>query len=300
MRSTWEQTETGRNGLPGSPGSVPGSETGHSGPGRFASNLRISLVIPAKNEAESLPHVLGKVPAWVHEVILVDGLSEDDTSRVAKLCLPEIRIVAQSGRGKGNALREGFQRCRGDVVVALDADGSMDPAEISMFVELIAMGHDYVKGSRMLPGGSSVDLTLWRRFGNWSFRTLTNILTGSRYSDLCYGYFAFRRGTIDTLDLRSDGFEIETEINIKAHKAGLRIAEVPSAEAIRQHGSSQLNAIRDGLRILFTILRTSFGSDRTTQSYELIEAPKHDAATPATAAVPVSRDRAASDANGRD
>ena len=258
---TIQSSERGRDGIPAplpvlhKNGSRNGTN-GHHPP----AGLRVSVVIPACNEAKSLPHVLSKVPRWVHEVILVDGLSVDDTSRVAKLELPAIRIVEQTGKGKGNALREGFVACTGDVVVALDADGSMDPGEIDRFVKVLAEGYDYVKGSRMLPGASSSDLTLLRTAGNWMFRTLTNVLTGSRYSDLCYGYFAFRRGTVDALDLRSDGFEIETEINIRAHKAGLRIAEVASCETERHHGSSQLHALKDGLRILFTICRASLGA----------------------------------------
>ena len=87
-----------------------------------------------------------KIPPWVHEVILVDGLSIDDTVAVAKRKLPQIRVVHQTGRGKGNALREGFFSAKGDVIVALDADGSMDPGEISRYVELIEVGFDYVKG----------------------------------------------------------------------------------------------------------------------------------------------------------
>jgi len=258
---TLQRSERGTDGIP-APLPVPGKNgyrngtNGHHSP----ANLRVSVVIPARNEARSLPHVLGKLPHWVHEVILVDGLSIDDTSRVAKLELPAIRIVEQTGRGKGNALREGFVHCTGDVVVALDADGSMDPGEMDRFVEVLANGYDYVKGSRMLPGASSTDLTLLRSVGNWIFRTLTNVITGSRYSDLCYGYFAFRRGTVDALDLRSNGFEIETEINIRAHRAGLRIAEVASCETERHHGSSQLHALKDGLRILLTICRASVGS----------------------------------------
>src|SRR6266540_2769101 len=258
---TLQRSERGTDGIP-APLPVPSQNgyrngsNGHHPP----ANLRVSVVIPARNEAMSLPHVLSKLPSWVHEVILVDGLSIDDTSRIARLELPAIRIVEQTGRGKGNALREGFVQCTGDVVVALDADGSMDPGEMDRFVEVLANGYDYVKGSRMLPGASSSDLTLLRTAGNWIFRTLTNFLTGSHYSDLCYGYFAFRRGTVDALDLRSDGFEIETEINIRAHRAGLRIAEVASCETERHHGSSQLHALRDGLRILFTIGRTSLGA----------------------------------------
>jgi hypothetical protein len=218
---------------------------------------RVSLVIPAKNEEKNLPALLTSLPDWLHEVILVNGVSHDATDEVARQHLESIRIIAQKGRGKGDALREGFAHCTGDMVIAIDADGSMDPGEIGIFVAVLESGFDYVRGSRMIRGGSSTDLTQFRRFGNWFFRTLTNRLHRSRYSDLCYGSFGFRRGTIDTLDLRSDGFEIETEISIKAHQAGLRTAEIPSTEFPRSSGTSNLRAIRDGWRILCTILRTA-------------------------------------------
>src|SRR6058998_3508212 len=133
---TLQRSERGIDGIP-APLPVPnkngyrnGTNGHHTNGHHPPANLRVSVVIPARNEAKSLPHVLGKLPPWVHEVILVDGLSVDDTSRVAKLELPAIRIVEQTGKGKGNALREGFVHCTGDVIVALDADGSMDPGEI--------------------------------------------------------------------------------------------------------------------------------------------------------------------------
>src|SRR5438128_3801146 len=207
-----QRSERGTDGIP-APLPVPNKNGHHNGTnghhngtnGHHApANLRVSVVIPARNEAKSLPHVLGKVPRWVHEVILVDGLSVDDTSRVAKLELPAIRIVEQTGRGKGNALREGFVHCTGDIVVALDADGSMDPKEIPAIVAFLESGLDYVKGSRMIGGGSSVDLTRFRRFGNWMFRTLMNFLHPTSYTDLCYGYFGFWRG-----DGRSPGPALE-------------------------------------------------------------------------------------------
>src|SRR5438874_2738665 len=110
----------------------------------------VSVVIPAKNEEKSLPYVLRRLPPWLYEVIVVDGLSEDATSEVARLCLPSVRVVSQSGRGKGNALREGFVHCTGDIVIALDADGSMDPEEIPAIVTFLESGLDYVKGSRMI------------------------------------------------------------------------------------------------------------------------------------------------------
>jgi len=289
---TLQRSESGIDGIP-APLPVPNTNGFRSGSNGHhpPANLRVSVVIPARNEAKSLPHVLSKLPRWVHEVILVDGLSVDDTSRVAKLELPAIRIVEQTGRGKGNALREGFVHCTGDVIVALDADGSMDPGEIDRFVEVLAGGYDYVKGSRMLPGASSSDLTLLRSAGNWIFRTLTNVITGSRYSDLCYGYFAFRRGTVDALDLRTDGFEIETEINIRAHRAGLRIAEVASCETERHHGSSQLHALRDGLRILFTIGRTSLGARDKIKSSSNGSLPSSDMLSAVTVPVPLDSER---------
>jgi glycosyltransferase involved in cell wall biosynthesis len=255
-----------RHELPAVFGASNGT-SGHSS----ARTLRVSVVIPARNEAQSLPYVLAKIPAWVHEVILVDGLSIDDTIGVAKLNFPQIRIVHQTGKGKGNALREGFYNATGDVIIALDADGSMDPAEIDRFVDLLEVGFDFVRGSRMLPGGSSEDLTRLRRFGNWAFRTITNALNGSRYTDFCYGYFAVRRSAVEILDLRSNGFEIETEINIRAHRAGLRTGEVPSSEYVRRHGISQLSTFKDGLRILLTIGRASL--DRQARAKSESRAP---------------------------
>ena len=91
--------------------------------------VKVSVVIPAMNEARNLAHVLPRVPR-VHEVILVDGNSRDETVDVARELMPSIRIVQQQGRGKGAALRTGFAAATGDLVVMLDADGSTDPAEI--------------------------------------------------------------------------------------------------------------------------------------------------------------------------
>jgi glycosyltransferase involved in cell wall biosynthesis len=251
--------------------------------------LRVSVVIPARNEAQNLPYVLEKIPAWVHEVILVDGLSVDDTVSVARLNFPQIRVVHQTGKGKGNALRDGFVNATGDIIVSLDADGSMDPGEMTRFVDLMDMGFDFVRGSRMLAEGSSEDLTKLRRFGNWVFRTMTNRITGSRYTDLCYGYFAVRRDVLEYLDLRADGFEIETELNIRAHRAGLRTGEVPSSEFCRKHGTSQLRTFKDGFRILFTILRTSFGRQQRARTEERrIHDSIRRAGAGLTAQVPVS------------
>src|SRR5688500_16912424 len=92
-----------------------------------ARGARVREVIPARNEAPNLPHVLPKSPAWVDEVILVDGRSTDGTVAAARQLYPDIRVVDQEGRGKGAALRAGFAAASGDIVVMLDADGSTDP-----------------------------------------------------------------------------------------------------------------------------------------------------------------------------
>ncbi len=219
----------------------------------------VSLVIPTLNEAENLCHVLPQVPAWVTEVVIVDGHSTDDTVAVALRHRPDAKIVHATARGKGNALAAGFAASSGDIIIAIDADGSMDPREIYAFVGQLMSGADLVKGSRFVQGGGTVDMETHRKLGNWGLMKLVNLLFKARYSDLCYGYFAFWRDTLPLLRPDAAGFEIETLINVRALKARIIVAEVPSFEAHRIHGTSNLHAIRDGVRILRTIVRERMG-----------------------------------------
>jgi glycosyltransferase involved in cell wall biosynthesis len=227
----------------------------------------VSIVIPAKNEARNIPHVFGSLPDHIHEVILVDGDSTDGTVEVAHQLRPDITIIGQTRRGKGNALACGFAIASGDFIVMLDADGSTDPAEIPRFVEALNLGADFAKGSRFMPGGGSSDISRIRRWGNYWLNRVVNLGYGTRYTDLCYGYNAFRRECLPFMQLEpgdsesadqgimlwGDGFEVETLINIRIAKAGLRVSEVPSFERIRHSGSSNLNALSDGFRVLRTI-----------------------------------------------
>ena len=215
---------------------------------------RVSVVIPALNEAPNLVHVLPRIPPWVHEVLLVDGHSTDETVTVACSLRPDIRIVPQEGYGKGAALRTGFAAATGDIIVMLDADGSTNPAEMPAFLGLLLAGADFVKGSRFLQGGGSADLTLHRRLGHKALLLLVRLIFGGHYSDLCYGYNAFWASILPCLNLDADGFEIETLMNVRALDAGLKVMEVPSFEAARVHGQSHLRAIPDGWRVLKTIL----------------------------------------------
>jgi glycosyltransferase involved in cell wall biosynthesis len=216
---------------------------------------RVTAVIPTLNEAENLPHVFGRLPEWIDELIIVDGHSVDDTIEMAKALRPDARIILQNRRGKGNALACGFAAATGDIIVMLDADGSTDPAEIPAFIEPLLNGADFVKGSRYMRGGGSSDITFLRSAGNKALRFGANVLFGTCFTDLCYGYQAFWRHCLPRLQITCDGFEVETVISVRAAKAKLKIAEVPSHEHERICGVSNLNAWRDGKRVLKTILR---------------------------------------------
>jgi glycosyltransferase involved in cell wall biosynthesis len=229
---------------------------------------KISVVVPARNEAKNLPHVLGRLPEDLHQVILVDGHSLDDTIDVARRVRPGIEVVRQTRRGKGNALACGFAAVTGDIVVMLDADGSAEPSEIADFVTALVAGADFAKGTRFARGGASHDITRFRRAGNAALNGLVNMFFDTRYTDLCYGYNAFWSYLLPALDLPpvhvegrgpadmiwGDGFEIETLINIRVATRGARIAEVGSVERVRLHGETNLNAVTDGLRVLRTVL----------------------------------------------
>jgi len=214
----------------------------------------ISVVIPTRNEAANLRHVLPYIPCQVTEVILVDGHSTDDTIAEAKRLLPTIRILRQTGRGKGNALQAGFAACTGEVIVMLDADGSANPNEIPRFIDALLQGYDFAKGTRFLGGGGSEDITQVRRWGNALLSLFVNLLFQTKFSDLCYGYNAFWRHCLQDVIIDCNGFEIETLINLRMHAAKKKIVEVPSFEYLRIHGQSNLNTFRDGWRVLQTIL----------------------------------------------
>jgi hypothetical protein len=214
----------------------------------------VSVVVPAINEERNIGQVLAQLPEDLYEVILVDGNSTDRTVEAARAAYPEIRVLTQSGRGKGDALRTGFAAVSGNLVVMLDADGSANPAEIPRFVEALEAGADFAKGSRFLEGGGSTDITFTRKLGNAFLSGTANVLHGTHFTDLCYGYNAFWARCLPFISLDAPGFEVETLINLRIAAAGMKITEVPSYEEDRIYGQSNLNTFRDGFRVLGTIL----------------------------------------------
>lgn len=258
---------------------LPGSQDEHVAPlPNYTMSLTVSVVIPTLNEARNLPHVFARLPDGLHEVIVVDGNSADDTVAIARRLRPDVRIVMQNRSGKGNALACGFSVATGDVIAMVDADGSADPAEIPRFVKALLDGADFAKGSRFTAGGGSSDITRLRHLGNRMLGGLVNVLCGTKYSDLCYGYNVFwrRHASVFGLDaetdipvgggtrLWGDGFEVETLINIRIAQAGLKVKEVASYEYSRIHGSSNLRAARDGCRVLRTIFAERYYHWRRT------------------------------------
>jgi len=230
----------------------------YNGPDRRATrSTKISVVVPAMNEGKNIGQVLERLPEGLHEVILVDGNSKDDTVEAARHAYPSIRVTTQSGRGKGDAFRTGFAAVTGNLVVMLDADGSADPAEIPRFVAALEAGADFAKGSRYLDGGGSADITWTRKLGNTCLSGTANLLHGTHFTDLCYGYNAFWARCLPFIALDVPGFEVETLINLRIAGAGMKITEVPSYEEERIHGESNLKTFRDGFRVLGTILSES-------------------------------------------
>ena len=223
---------------------------------------RVSLLIPALNEAKNIAILLKSLAANVPnmaQITVVDGGSTDATADVAAAL--GATIIPQKGSGKGNALRQAFQSDHaGDIIVIMDADGSNRPEEIPQLTEAIVNGADIAKGSRFMKGAGSTDLSFIRKIGNKLFVSLVNNAWSGEYTDLCYGFMAFRRDALQKLVplLESKYFQIETEMCIKARKLGLKVVEIPSVELKRRHGASKLNGFRDSLRIAKTVLRELF------------------------------------------
>jgi glycosyltransferase involved in cell wall biosynthesis len=217
----------------------------------------VSVVIPTLDEERNIAWVLNRLPSVVDEVIIVDGRSTDGTVEAALAARSDVRVVDEPTPGKGAALRAGFEAARGDVIVMLDADGSMHPDELTRYLDRMGEGYDLVKGSRFLPGGGTADISRLRAVGNLALLGFANWLFRCEFTELCYGFMALRRSALPRLRLTADGFEIETQIVASALREGMRVAEVPSFEAARRSGVSNLRTFRDGSRVLRELLRVS-------------------------------------------
>lgn len=232
---------------------------------RRPADPRVSVVVPAKNEAANIVEILPYLKEF-HEVVVVVSEKDHESADAARAALPSAKVIHQTRVGKGNALACGFAEVTGDAVVMYDVDGSADPHEIPLFIKALTDGADLAKGSRFCPGGGSQDITPVRALGNKGLNILASVLTRTRFTDLCYGYNAFWKDQLYMLDLpdtevaspemmRGDGFEIEALIIGRFALSGAAITEVPSFEFERYYGRTNLNTFRDGFRVLWTIVQ---------------------------------------------
>ena len=228
---------------------------------RKSGEPHVSVVIPTLNEAPNMGKLLEgirqELAGTSYEVIIVDGGSTDRTVSIAKK--HNVRILYDES-GKGAALIKGLRAASGEILVSMDADLSHRPNEMKLLVDGIEIGYDVCMGSRFIAGGGTDDMPIIRVLGNRFFVWLVNTLFGANYSDLCYGYRSFKRQALHKLSLKERGFGIETEISIKAIKAGLRVMEIPSMEKKRVAGQAKLRTFRDGYVILKTIIRNTGSS----------------------------------------
>ena len=230
--------------------------------------MKLSVVMPVYNEEATLGEIIRRVFAvdlpMERELIAVDDGSSDKSGvildELAANAYPDrLRVFhLDRNRGKGAALREGFRRVTGDLVVIQDADLEYDPADYGPLLSPILDGRaDVVFGSRFLGGPHRVHL-FWHYVGNKLITLITNALYNVNLTDMETCYKAFRREVLDALSFRSDGFSIEPEITAKVCRKGCRIYEVPISYSGRSYDEGKKITWRDGIRALGAILKYRF------------------------------------------
>jgi len=220
----------------------------------------VSVIIPAFNEDRTIGDLIRKVQTAAgsssvpYEIVVVDDGSSDKTGIVARS--HNVRIVCNGkNRGKGAALRKGFECALGDIIVTIDADGSHDPRDIVKLIRPILNGADVVLGSRFLDIQGRTTTTRLNFLGNSIINFLIWLITGKRISDSQTGFRAYRKKVLKEIGVSADGFQVETELTLKVLMNGNDVREVPIAIKRRAVGTSRLNPLNDGLRILMVILR---------------------------------------------
>lgn len=233
------------------------------GKSKPAYSRSISVVIPAFNEEETLESVIHRTRRTLdlmgnaHEIIVVDDGSTDQTCNIAS---KEGVTIVRNHRngGKGRALKMGFDRCNGEVIVTIDADGSHQPEEVPKLISPIIKNEvDMVIGSRFNGQMEEKAVKTVNIIGNKLFNVFIFLLSGRRLTDSQSGFRAFSRDVLSNLNVRSKGYEIESEITVELIQKGFVIGEVP-IKCTCAPRNSRLRAFRDGCKILKTIISTYF------------------------------------------
>lgn len=222
----------------------------------------ISVVIPAKDEEATIGLVLddlnktiAKIKDYRFQVIVVADHCKDNTKEIAESKGATVIENKRPG-GKGHALKTGFEQCKGDVIVMMDADYSHRPEDLPKFINAIEEGAGFVIGSRIY--GGSDEYTRVRATGNFIFTALYGLIFNLYLSDAINGYKAFLREIIDKYDYKCSNFEIELELLTNAIRNKMKVVEVPSHERERQGGKAKSNTIIHGSKFLFQVLKEGF------------------------------------------
>jgi glycosyltransferase involved in cell wall biosynthesis len=219
--------------------------------------LKVSVVVPARNEERSIGRILDGCRPYADELMVVDGHSTDRTVEDAEA--HGAKVIMDNGRGKGAAIRKAIETVTGDVVVFLDADGSHDPNDIPKLVAPILAGEaDHVSGSRMLGGSSELHGGFdecFRLMGSSFIMACINWRFGVRLSESQNGFRAIKVDVARALGLCENITTIEQEMIMKTLRKGYRMAEVPTHEHSRWYGKSNINIRRVWARYVYTLIR---------------------------------------------
>lgn len=224
--------------------------------------MKLSVVIPVYNEIGTIEEILNRVQSVPldKEIIVVDDRSTDGTmERLSQISDDSITVLFHPvNRGKGAALRTGFERVTGDIVIIQDADLEYDPGEYGRLIEPILDGRaDVVYGSRFTGGPQRV-LFFWHYVGNKFLTLLSNMLTNVNLSDMETCYKVFRAQLLEKITIKSDRFGFEPEITAKFARLKCRIYEVPISYSGRNYEEGKKITWRDGFAALFHIVRFRF------------------------------------------
>ena len=215
----------------------------------------LTLIIPAKNEAESLPSVLNELKNFNFKKIVI--LEETDKSTIESIKNFDCEILYQNQKGYGNALIQGINNVKTEYLCIFNADGSFNPKYLSEMLEL-CKNKDLVFASRYLKGAGSDDDTLLTKIGNYIFSLLGNIFFSLKLSDILYTYVLGKTDSFKKLDLKSNDFCFCVEMPIKAKRLGMDFDDTPSSERKRIAGKKKVNEFRDGLKILLFMIKSFF------------------------------------------
>lgn len=221
---------------------------------------KITIVLPTKNEAQTIAEIIGLVRPYVDEILVVDGHSSDQTRDIA--AAQGARVVLDHAKGKGEALRVGIAEAGGDIIIFMDTDGSHEAKDIPALIKpLIEGSADLVVASRGLGGSDELHgdfEKLMRLIFSSVITLIINYRFNVRLTDSQNGFRAIRTDFARRLRLRENIFTIEQEMLIKSLKRRGRVAEIPSHEYSRRHGRSGISLWRMGWRYAWSVLINIF------------------------------------------